>query len=92
MLAASLVAGCVGGTVAAESSLPRTPTVTETIDGDTIEVRFADGTTGTVRLLGVDTPETYGDMNPSEFPGVSNATPHRCSNRREGVPHNWILF
>ena len=32
--------------------------VVEVVDGDTIVVAFADGTTDTVRLLGVDTPET----------------------------------
>jgi len=32
--------------------------VVEVVDGDTIVVAFADGTTDTVRLLGIDTPET----------------------------------
>jgi micrococcal nuclease len=32
--------------------------VVEVIDGDTVVVAFANGTTDTVRLLGVDTPET----------------------------------
>jgi len=32
--------------------------VVEVIDGDTVEVALADGTTDTVRLLGIDTPET----------------------------------
>jgi len=32
--------------------------VVEVVDGDTIVVAFADGTADTVRLLGVDTPET----------------------------------
>ena len=33
--------------------------VVEAIDGDTIVVAFDDGRTDTVRLLGVDTPETH---------------------------------
>jgi endonuclease YncB( thermonuclease family) len=32
--------------------------VIEVIDGDTIVVAFANGSTDTIRLLGVDTPET----------------------------------
>jgi len=31
--------------------------VIEVIDGDTIVVAFADGSTDTIRLLGVDTPK-----------------------------------
>jgi micrococcal nuclease len=33
--------------------------VLEAIDGDTVVVELADGSTDTVRLLGVDTPETH---------------------------------
>jgi micrococcal nuclease len=33
-------------------------TIVEVIDGDTVVARFADGHTATVRILGVDTPET----------------------------------
>ena len=33
-------------------------TVVDTIDGDTIVVRYDDGRTETVRILGIDTPET----------------------------------
>jgi len=32
--------------------------VVEVIDGDTIVVAFADGSTDTIRLLGINTPET----------------------------------
>ena len=35
-----------------------TVTVTRVIDGDTIEARFPNGEVDTIRLLGVDTPET----------------------------------
>ena len=33
--------------------------VTRVIDGDTVDVVFQDGSADTVRLLGVDTPETF---------------------------------
>jgi micrococcal nuclease len=33
--------------------------VIEVIDGDTLVVAFADGSTDTIRILGVDTPETH---------------------------------
>jgi micrococcal nuclease len=42
-------------------------TVTRVIDGDTMEVEFADGRTDTVRLIGVDTPETDAQNTPAEF-------------------------
>ncbi|ELY50493.1 thermonuclease family protein [Natronococcus jeotgali] len=46
----------------------RQATVTRVIDGDTMEVRFASGEEDTVRLIGVDTPETsLGDVAPGEY-------------------------
>lgn len=46
----------------------RRATVTDVTDGDTIKVEFADGSTDTVRLIGVDTPETLPqNEDPSEF-------------------------
>ena len=49
----------------------REATVTRVIDGDTMEVRFANGEEETVRLIGVDTPETtLGSVNPSEYEGI----------------------
>lgn len=47
-----------------------TVSVERVIDGDTMEVRFPNGEIDTVRLLGVDTPETYGENDPDEFEGV----------------------
>lgn len=40
------------------------------IDGDTMEVRFDDGHTEDVRLLGVDTPEVHTENDPAEFEGI----------------------
>lgn len=42
-------------------------TVTRVVDGDTMEVTLADGTEDTIRLLGVDTPETYSENTPDEY-------------------------
>lgn len=52
-------------------------TVTDVADGDTLDVSF-NGTTETVRLIGVDTPETYGDVNPGEFDVPDTEEGRRC--------------
>lgn len=55
----------------------RMATVTRVIDGDTVEVKFSDGTVDTVRLIGVDTPETtLSKTDPPEF-GFSDTTQSR---------------
>lgn len=41
-----------------------TATVTRVVDGDTIEVKLASGGTERVRLIGMDTPEVYGSVEP----------------------------
>ncbi|WP_142860644.1 lamin tail domain-containing protein [Salinigranum halophilum] len=75
-----LLAGCTAGisptTQATEStgagSLEQgvTVTVIKVTDGDTMDVRFANGSEETIRLLGVDTPEVYAENSPSEWEGV----------------------
>jgi len=45
-------------------------TVVEIVDGDTFRFEYDNGTTDTARLLGVDTPEVYGENSPGEFEGV----------------------
>lgn len=55
VVVASLVGWWLGGLTRATSPRVR---VLEVVDGDTIVVAFANGSTDTVRLLGVDTPET----------------------------------
>ena len=47
--------------------------VTEVLDGDTIVVAFADGSTDTVRLLGINTPETHHPTKPVECYGPEAA-------------------
>lgn len=88
------LAGCqsLGGTPTAADgpALPagatgRAATVTEVIDGDTVTVRFEDGTTDTVRLLGIDAPETRGSNTPGEFEGVPETAAGRaCLDRAAG--------
>ena len=56
----------------------RVATVTDVVDGDTIDVRFADGSTDTVRLLGVDVPETRATNQPGEFEGVPDTDAGRA--------------
>ncbi|WP_436931493.1 lamin tail domain-containing protein [Halosimplex halobium] len=50
-----------------------TVTVTEVVDGDTMDVEMPDGSTETIRLLGVDTPETFGDVSPDEWEGIPDS-------------------
>lgn len=55
-----------------------TVTVTRVVDGDTLEVRFPNGEVDTLRLLGVDTPETtLSRVTPDEFEGVPDTTDGR---------------
>lgn len=55
-----------------------TVTVTRVVDGDTVEVRFPNGETDTLRLLGVDTPETsLGKVSPGEYEDVPDTTSGR---------------
>ncbi|MFB6124148.1 MAG: lamin tail domain-containing protein [Haloferacaceae archaeon] len=53
-------------------------TVTRVVDGDTFEVRYRNGTTDTVRLLGVDTPEVHTATDPAEFEGVPDTDAGRA--------------
>lgn len=57
VVAAMGVASMAGRWIGAEPA-PRSATVVDVIDGDTLVVAFADGRRATVRVLGVDTPET----------------------------------
>ena len=66
--AADLATEPPAGTVGPGVGTPAT--VTDVVDGDTIDVRFADGSTDTIRLLGVDSPEVRGGASPEEFEGV----------------------
>jgi micrococcal nuclease len=59
-------------------------TVTTVVDGDTVEVRFANGSDDTVRLLGIDAPETRASNDPGEFDGVPDTTAGQACLERAG--------
>jgi len=59
-------------------------TVTRVVDGDTVDVRYANGSTDTVRLLGVDTPEVNTENDPAEFEGVPDTGAGRDCLRSAG--------
>ncbi|QIO25027.1 thermonuclease family protein [Haloarcula sp. JP-L23] len=55
-----------------------TVTIIRVVDGDTVEARFPNGEIDTLRLLGVDTPETsYNSVSPDEFEGIPDTTAGR---------------
>ena len=55
-----------------------TVTITRVIDGDTVEAKFPNGETDTLRLLGVDTPETTpNSVTPGEFEGIPDTAAGR---------------
>ncbi|GAA0195848.1 lamin tail domain-containing protein [Halobaculum roseum] len=59
-------------------------TVVEIVDGDTFRFEYENGTTDTARLLGVDTPEVYGENSPDEFEGVPDTEAGRSCLREYG--------
>ncbi|MCG1003089.1 MULTISPECIES: thermonuclease family protein [Halobacterium] len=82
-LAAS--AGCIGAlTTDQQPAESRNATVVHVVDGDTVDVRFADGSEERVRLLGVDTPEVHTDVSPGEFEGVPDTEAGRSCLRSWG--------
>jgi micrococcal nuclease len=62
-----------GWFVGGRAPAPYRATVVDTLDGDTIVARFDDGSTATVRLLGVDTPEVHHPSKPVECFGPEAA-------------------
>jgi len=71
----------VGGDTNADETAVR---VTDVVDGDTVDVRFANGSEDTVRLLGVDTPEVHVENDPDEFEGVPDTEMGRSCLRSQG--------
>lgn len=89
VLALALTAGltgCVAVEFGGQSADPgaRNATVTSVVDGDTIDVRFEDGSTDRVRLLGVDTPEVHVETSPAEYEGVPDTEAGRACLRSAG--------
>ncbi|MFB6161511.1 MAG: lamin tail domain-containing protein [Haloferacaceae archaeon] len=58
--------------------------VVAVVDGDTMRIRFGNGTRDTVRLLGVDTPEVEAENTPDEFEGVPSTAAGRACLREYG--------
>ena len=53
-------------------------TITRVVDGDTVEAKFPNGEIDTLRLLGVDTPETVLNLvTPGEFEGIPDTAAGR---------------
>lgn len=69
---------------AASTQAPDDVTVTNVVDGDTIDVRFPDGSEDRVRLVGVDTPEVHVAVDPGQYEGIPNTTAARECLRRVG--------
>jgi micrococcal nuclease len=79
------LAGCSGSLLGPETTPDeRTATVVHVVDGDTLDVRFADGSEDRVRLLGVDTPEVHEGVSPDEFEGVPDTEAGRACLRSWG--------
>ena len=57
---------------ASDGLVPLVADVTRVIDGDTVDVVFLDGSADTVRLLGVDTPETFAPNRPDEYGDITD--------------------
>ena len=54
-----------------------TATIIKVVDGDTIDIK-TQNRTDTVRILGIDTPETYGKNTPSEYYLENTSKNRRC--------------
>jgi len=87
----ALTGGCLDVVVTtSDGGDVRNATVTHVVDGDTVDVQFADGSTDRVRLLGVDTPEVHVETEPYNFEGVPDTEAGHACLRRAG--HNASAF
>ncbi|WP_370515918.1 thermonuclease family protein [Halapricum sp. CBA1109] len=66
-------------------------TVVSVADGDTVDVRFANGTTDTVRLLGIDTPEVHVEVDPSQYEGFDDTEGVRSCLRAAGEDASGVV-
>ena len=55
-----------------------TAKVTEVVDGDTVDIRYSNGSEERIRLIGVDTPEVSGENSPKEFGMRDSAENREC--------------
>ncbi|MHB9285502.1 thermonuclease family protein [Halobacteriales archaeon Cl-PHB] len=86
LLLVCLAAGLAGCSVdvviqspAGDASQSYNVTVTNVVDGDTIDVRYANGSTDRVRLIGIDTPEVHVETEPEDWEGIPDTDAgHQC--------------
>lgn len=66
----ALSVGCASAEPAPESASAtagaKSPTLADVVDGDTVVIEFSTGERETVRLLGIDTPETVDPNRPEQ--------------------------
>jgi micrococcal nuclease len=62
------VAATAGATTTTAAGVQAT--VVDVVDGDTVDIRYGNGSSDTVRLLGIDTPEVHVENQPAEYEGV----------------------
>jgi micrococcal nuclease len=84
-------AGCVASTLTSGGQDTYNGTVTHVVDGDTVDVRLANGTTERVRLLGIDTPEVHVETEPADFQGVPDTDAGRACLRAAGETASTVV-
>jgi micrococcal nuclease len=72
-LAAAALVALIGGAGSAHAQSGTPATVSQVLSGDTVEAQLSDGSTTTVRLIGVDAPEPGSSGVPAEC-GAPEAT------------------
>ena len=75
--------------------LPRTATVIRVVDGDTIVIKLDDGSSGKVRLIGIDTPEsvhTDASRNTKWGKKVSNYTKKKLTGKKITLEYDKDLY
>jgi len=66
-----MLSGCTALQETTGGTQSQGATVQDVTDGDTVDIRMSNGDLDTIRMLGIDTPELYSDVSPSEFGGTS---------------------
>ena len=77
LLIMTLIVGCASDTIPATDPFPASTThdrVSRVIDGDTFDVVLESGESDRIRLLGVDTPETFSHNKLGEYNGITDMT------------------
>lgn len=69
LLFALIASGCTTTVNVENSQHERNSTVTDVVDGDTVDINL-NGNEETVRLLGVDTPEVHVETQPGDYENI----------------------